>query len=233
MNRLAVFVEGYTEVVFVERLVEEIAGQDKVLIEHREIRGGATVRRTFAQVRAARPDTGQKYYILIVDCGGDHQVKSRILEEHEGLTKAGYQAILGLRDVRPDFTRDEIPRLERGLPYGIKTKLCPVEILLAVMEVEAWFLAEATHLFRIDPAITAEAVKAALGFDPSADDMEQRDAPATDLAACYALGGKAYSKGAAKDTVDALDFAEMYLARSGRVPRLKRLIDRIEAFLAT
>ena len=85
MNRLAIFVEGYTEVVFVERLIEEIAGRDKVLIEHREIRGGATVRRTFAQVRAARPDTGQQYYVLIVDCGGDRQVKSRIVEEHEGL----------------------------------------------------------------------------------------------------------------------------------------------------
>ena len=56
MKKLAVFVEGYTELVFVEKLIEEIAGAAKVLIEHREIRGGATTRRTFARVRAAKPD---------------------------------------------------------------------------------------------------------------------------------------------------------------------------------
>ncbi|OWK45365.1 hypothetical protein FRUB_01696 [Fimbriiglobus ruber] len=51
--------------------------------------------------------------MLIVDCGGDHQVKSRILEEHENLTKTSYQKIVGIRDVRPDFTSADIPRLEK------------------------------------------------------------------------------------------------------------------------
>ena len=45
MNRLAVFVEGHTEMVYVERLIEEIAGQNKVLLEHIEIRGGRKVPR--------------------------------------------------------------------------------------------------------------------------------------------------------------------------------------------
>ena len=48
MNRLAVFVEGYTEVVFVQKLIEEIAGKNNVLIEHRAIRGGSAARRTAA-----------------------------------------------------------------------------------------------------------------------------------------------------------------------------------------
>lgn len=124
------FVEGYTEVVFVKKLVEEIAGEQKVLIEHRQIRGGgarSSSRRTFAQVRAARPDTGQNYYVLIVDCGGDHLVKTRIREEHENFDRVGYQKIIGVRDVRPDFTHAEIPRLRTTLPHYIKTSLIPVE----------------------------------------------------------------------------------------------------------
>lgn len=40
MNRLAVFVEGYTEIVFVKRLIQEIAGKNKVLIQHSRISGG-------------------------------------------------------------------------------------------------------------------------------------------------------------------------------------------------
>ena len=40
MNKLAVFVEGHAEVAFMEKLIEEIAGEKNVLIEQREIRGG-------------------------------------------------------------------------------------------------------------------------------------------------------------------------------------------------
>ena len=142
MNKLAVFVEGYTEIVFVEKLFEEIAGAAQVLIERRKIRGGGSVRRTFALVRAAKPHSGQKYFVMIVDFGGDRLVKERILEEHKNLTDAGYTQIIGLRDVRPAFTHAEIPKLEVGLQKCIKTTLIPVEFILAI---EAWFLAESTH----------------------------------------------------------------------------------------
>ena len=104
MNRLAIFVEGYTEVLFVYKLIEEIAPRNNVRIEHREIRGGKRVRRTMRRVTAASPDTGQEYFVLIIDCGGDSLVKTRILEEHENLTRKGYSRIIGIRDVRPAFT---------------------------------------------------------------------------------------------------------------------------------
>lgn len=234
MNRLAVFVEGYTEVRFVKRLVEEIAGQNNVLIEHREIRGGGKdsgIRRIMGLVEAARPDTGQRYFILIVDCGGDEQVKTRIREEHENLTKKGYARIIGLRDVRPKFTYAEIPKLERNLPRFIKTSLAPVDFILAIMEIEAWFLAETTHYARIDPAITVAAIKSTLGFDPENDDMERRPHPAADLHNCYAIAGKAYLKGLAEDTVTALDFAELYCNLAEKLDYLKKLANIINEFL--
>lgn len=214
MNRLAVFVEGYTEVVYVEKLIEEIAGQNRVLIEHREIRGGSRVKRTMKLIRAAKPATGQKYFVLLVDCGGDESVKTRIMEEHGNLTRKGYSKIIGLRDVRPKFTRAEIPRLEMSLPKYIKTSLTPVTFILAIMEIEAWFLAETKHFPKIDPSITVAAIKAMLGFDPENDDMEQRLAPAEDLNNCYRIGGKTYAKHQAQLTVDALDYLSMYMELS-------------------
>jgi hypothetical protein len=231
MNRLAVFVEGYTEVVFVDKLIEEIAGQNKVQIEHREIRGGSTTRRTMRLIKAANPNTGQKYFVLLVDCGGDRLVKTRIQEEHKNLTKAGYSGLIGIRDVRPDFAYADIPRLEAGLPKYIKTKLVPVTFILAIMEIEAWFLAEATHYPRIEPSITVAAIKANLGFDPEKDDMEQRPCPSDDLNACYAIGGKAYVKHQAKVTVDALDYALLYTDLRSKNRYLDRLICVIDAFL--
>lgn len=231
MNRLAVFVEGYTEVVFVEKLIEEIAGQHKVLIEHREIRGGSTTRRTMGLIKAAKPNTGQKYYVLLVDCGGDELVKARIHEEHENLTKKGYSRLIGIRDVRPKFTHADIPKLEASLPKYIKTSFAPVTFILAIMEIEAWFLAEATHYSRIEPSITVAAIKENLRFDPENDDMQQRFCPADDLNACYAIGGKVYVKHRAKDTVDALDYAFIYTDLRSKINYLDRLISVIDAFL--
>ena len=57
MNRLAVFVEGYTEVVFMKRLFEEVAGKRNVLIEHRRNPWGPHDHaRTMRLVEALRPD---------------------------------------------------------------------------------------------------------------------------------------------------------------------------------
>jgi Domain of unknown function (DUF4276) len=232
MNKLAVFVEGYTEVLFVERLIEEIAGNKKVIIEHREIRGGAASRRTFARIRASKSQGGEQYFVMVADCGGDSLVKTRIMEEHENLTNGGYSKIIGIRDVRPDFTHADIPRLESGLAKHIKTSLIPVEFILAVMEIEAWFLAEVSHFAKIDPAITVEAIKAALRFDPENDDMEHRASPAEDLERCYAVAGRAYQKHLAKETVDALDYAVIYLELTKKYARLRQLTENIEAFLS-
>jgi hypothetical protein len=233
MNRLAVFAEGYTEILFVEKLIEEIAGRNKVRIELREIRGGRTTRRTMRLLRAARPDTGQQYYVLLFDCGGDDLVKARIREEHASLTKIGYSKIIGIRDVRPKFTYTDIPKLEAYLPKYVKTSLAPVEFILSIMEIEAWFLAETTHYPRIDSSITVPAIKAALGFDPENDDMEQRLNPAQDLSNCYAIGGKTYLKHKAqvKVTMAALDYTLIYMVLCDKFRYLKRLLASIDAFL--
>src|SRR5271157_829273 len=199
MNKLAVFVEGYTEAVFIDRLIEEVAGKKKVRIERRQIRGGSSTPRKNILVSATQEDTGQQYYVLILDCGGDDAVKSRILEEHANLTKGGYSKILGLRDVRPKFSAADIPQLERGLRLYIKTSLAPVEFFLSIMEIEAWFLAEVTHYPRIHPNITLDAIRSTLSFDPENDDMELRSHPAKDLGDCYAIGAKRYEKAAAKE----------------------------------
>jgi len=157
------------------------------------------------------------------DCG---------LEEHRKLTNAGYSKIIALRDVRPDFTHADIPRLETGLRTYIKSSLIPVEFILAILEIEAWFLAESTHFPRIDPAITVATIIATLGFDPEHDDMSARPTPADDLNRCYAIGGKTYQKHMAKDTVEALDYALVYLDLPPRIPYLGRLIGSISSFLS-
>jgi hypothetical protein len=231
MNKMAIFVEGYTELVFVDKLIREVAGQNAVLIQWRQITGGTTCPRYNQQISAEGPRANQMHFIVIHDCGGDDAVKTRMTEEYSLLATAAYSKIVCIRDVYPRFTYAEIPALERGLPVFVRTKPIVVDFILSIMEVEAWFLAEYTHFPKIDAAITVAAIIAACGFDPVVDDMQLRPTPADDMCTCYAIGGKTYEKGNAQATVDVVDYAHVYAGLIEKFPYLKRLCDIITEFL--
>ncbi len=229
MKKLAIFVEGYTEVIFLKRLLPEICGAHNIIIDHSVIKGGGRSPKKITQVIATKASETERYYVLIYDCMGDKLVAQRIREEHLYLTESGYSKIIGLRDVRPDFTHADIPKLEINLTKYIKTKLIPVEFILSVMETESWFLSEHTHFERIDPALSIQLIKTALGFDPSFDDMQLRLNPKDDLNNCYNLVGKNYIKPNPM-TVDALDYPYIYLTLQNKINHLQKLILSIDEF---
>jgi len=233
MNKLAIFVEGQTEQVFVERLLVEIAGAKNVRIEKRKATGGKKSGRRMRLVEASAPDPAERYFVLIVDCGEDERVKSDIAERYDQLVRSGYQAIIGIRDVYPQ-KREDIPKLRQGLRYRIRT--VPIEVLfvLAVMETEAWFIAEHTHFERIGNELTLERIRAEIGFDPSTDDIQSRDHPAEDLHSIYGLIGLAYKKSKVhvQRTVNVLDYETIYLELGQKFEDLQRLVDHLDLFLS-
>ncbi len=234
MKKLAIFVEGYTEVLFLEQLLPAICGTHQVVIEHKKIKGGgkkSKIPKGYSVVKAAKHITNEQYYVLIVDCGGDKLVAQRVIEEHRNLTTDGYSKIIGIRDVRPDFTHAQIPKLEINLKKYIKTNLIPVEFVLSVMEFETWFLAEFTHFEKIDPSLNICLIKNSLGFDPSNDDMQLRLEPQKDLNNCYLLASKSYEK-SNNLTINKLDYAHLYVEVKNKIPHLKKLLDSIDDFLA-
>jgi len=231
MRRMAFFVEGYSEMLFVERLITEVAGAHNIEIEKRRIVGGKNVARKAYIIQAAEEESGAQFYALIYDCGGDHQVKTRLMEEHENLTKAGYEKIVCIRDVRPDFTREEIPKLEMGLKTRVKGALAPVDFILSTMEIEAWFLADHSHFEKIDENITFEKIFAEINFDPRTDDHALSDTPTEDLALCYAIAGKTYKKSSVANTINNLDYTYFYTDMKDRIESIKRLSDHIDLFL--
>lgn len=234
MRRLAIFVEGYTELLFVDRLICEIAEKNQIAIQLRQIRGGGGSSgkpKKFIELQIPLWTLHHSLYFLIVDCGGEDLVRQRISEEHESLTGKGYEKIIGLRDVFPKFTHAQIPALKRGLRYGIKTSLAPVQFVVSTMELEAWFLAEYNHFQHVDVMLTVDTIRSKLGFDPTSDDMTSRISPAKDLIAAYNLVGKKYKKGNAKETVDRLDYEHLYAVLRSRIPELEELIDAIVTFI--
>lgn len=225
---MAIFVEGYTELLFADKLVIEIAGQENVAIEKRQPRGGSKVRKTNRLVGTLPSNKNKKYYVLIVDCGNDATVKTKIIEDYDSLVKLGYEVIIGLRDVYP-FPRNEIKILESRLKQSIKTIPINVVFILSTMEIEAWFLAEHSHFLKIDKKLTTKYIRSKLKFDPS-DDMSLRNHPTDDMKKIYKLAKKEYIKPSEELTINNLDYNEIALNLPDRYSDIKLLVDKCFEF---
>lgn len=233
MKKLAIFVEGQTEQLFVEKLLIEMAGQKNITINKLKSKISKKGNRSFKIIDASSATFNTIYYVLIYDSGNDDLVKSDILDNYNSLVRENYQKIIGLRDVYPKKFQDII-RLKQGLKYGVKTIPIPVNIVLAVMEIEAWFLAEVTHFLKIHSALTLERIITNLNFNPKTEDVETRDHPANDLNTIYKLERFAYTKKKSncQRTVNALNYNELYLTLPQRVSSLNDFIKEVDSFLS-
>lgn len=242
MKKIAFFVEGQTELFFLNKLLIEIAGIQRIHILLKKFKGIGRPTENIVPKSLALGIPGIQHTVLIYDCAGDEGVKTRILEEYSGLTADGYTEIIGLRDLYPlaitDLTK-LTQRLNSGLIRGgriIEPPLPPnTSIITAVREIEDWFLLEYNHYSHIDTSLVLDATQiASLGFNPCVDDLTLRNnAAAADLKSVYQLVGKTYNK--RKDrverTVECLDYVNLYIEIRKKITDLNELIDKIDNFL--
>jgi hypothetical protein len=233
MDKLAIFVEGQTEQIFVEKLLLAIAGQQQIHIDMVQAYGGSSrIPRLWIEVDAHRPDPDKRYYVIIYDCMNDERVLSDIREHYDNLIAQGYKDIIGIRDVRPRAPAD-IPTIRQDFDTFIpKRPIYPI-LILAIMEIESWFIGEHTHFPRFHPDLTEPRVNAQLGYDPSTCDLETIPSPADDLCSVYGLVNRGYSKDRrqVERTVHHLDYIRFYMDLHGRFADLANLIAHINAFL--
>src|SRR5712691_2082154 len=211
MNKLAIFVEGQTEQIFVEKLVRYLGSDHNMSIQVQRLGGGSKNRpRTIIEISGTSEVANQDYFILIMDCGQDERVKSDIVERYNGLMTSGYRIIIGVRDVYP-IPRNAIQRLREGLAFRLPTSPVIPLFVLGIMEIETWFLAEHTHFLHIHPSLTVDRIQQNFGFNPSIDDMQLRACPSKDLEDIYFLEYIYYDKNreCIERTVNFLDFGIM------------------------
>jgi hypothetical protein len=247
MKKIAFYVEGQTEQFFVNKLLIEIAGQKNIEIVLQQFQGRGRPTKSIYPKTAAQPQNPQ-HLALIFDCMGDGGVKPRILQDALSLFNQGYREIVGLLDFysppnRTTFTLADLTKFEHELSSGTirngrrVTQPLPSNtgIVVAVREIEDWFLAECNHYPCINPALVLDPAQiASLGFDPRIDDLTLRHTTAAkDLEEVYRLVGETYSK--AKDkverTVECLDFTNLYIEVRHRIAKFNELIDKIDNFL--
>lgn len=233
MRKIAIFVEGQTELLFVDRLVQELANEAGLAVELAEAWGGATRARRWKFLRRPTIQPHHEVYVLIVNCGGDSKVKSDILERYHGLRDSGYSAVMGLRDVYGQFRYEDVPRLRRELSHGLPQTEPPVELFLAIMEIEAWFLAEHTHFPRVSADLTSDRILEKMHFDPVRDDLEQRWHPAEDLDRIYQIAGLRYTKQRSnvERTLELMDFQFFVMHAARRFRDAERFVRQLKAEL--
>jgi hypothetical protein len=232
MKKLAIFLEGQTERLFVEELIHYCAGKSNIIIQSKRGNLGRKYQRIFFEVNATKIGTGDDFFILVIDSGSDGSVTSDIKELYNNLIDEKYSLIVGLRDVRPSFLRQDIDKLRRGLASSMHIKELPVELHLAVMEVEAWFLAENTHFKKFDRRLTRAKIIKALGFFPDDDNAEARENPSADLGIIHGIIGNNYDKSHAvvRKIVNALNYQNLVFRHSIKIEDLGGLVNGLNAF---
>ena len=228
MKKLAIFVEGKTEQIFVNKLLREIAGTINISIEIQSQEG-----RKFVEVIIKDIETSAtKFFVLIYNSGSDIRVASDMKKQYKKLTESGYERIIGLRDIYP-ISIIQKSKLQSELENVLPKGSIPINIVIAVMEVEAWFLAEYNHFLKIDPRLTPEQIQAMFGFNPQTDDMEQRPHPADDMKQIYNYVGKGYNKSEKQlnRLASHLDYEFIYMHLINSVPSLGEFVGYIDKFM--
>jgi hypothetical protein len=159
MKRIAIFVEGQTELIFVrEFLLHWFYYQ--IDIECRTLFTDEKFER--ADYDFANPEANTHFQIINV--GMDNNVLSRILRRERFLHAAGYETIIGLRDMYSEEYRkvvrgrfvdlDVNERFRRGVIQSIQQKAQwadQIKFCFAIMELEAWWIGIPALWKDVDP----------------------------------------------------------------------------------
>ena len=235
MNKFAIFVEGQTEQIFVERLVLCLGGDTNVGLSAERMTGGRRRQpRHVIEISGASDPESHDFFVLIVDCGQDGRVKSDIHDRYDGLIAASYKHIVGIRDVHPHL-RDDIQTIREGFEFRLPSEPFKPSLILEIMDAEAWFLAEHSHFPRIHTSLTIERIHQQFGFHPANDDMQLRDRPSKDLEDIYFLETINYHKTRqhVERTVNSLDFSIVQNEVANNFDDLGNLVTLLRQFFAT
>jgi hypothetical protein len=170
MTSFAIFVEGQTERKFAKKLIGQRYRHLTFKITEIERRG----KKTFMPVQKPKESLGLDCSVLLVEVPSREKLVSYVIDNASNMVlKKGFNRLLGLQDLFPDKRSDKariINLTNRGLKkLSVQDK---VSIVLAVMEIEAWFLCD-WHIFgRIDTRLTNTYIQSHLNIDIVNDDPE-------------------------------------------------------------
>ncbi len=235
--KIAIFVEGLTEDIFVQALLREYFNPGAIQIKSAKSLGKTTwISFTFV-------DDAQQYgehFCLIVDASGDESVLSKLKDNYVQMHERGYIAFFGLRDLKSEAFKKFGERIIQGAQDTVDgfEKQNDVYFHFAKMETEAWFLAEPGVFERIDSRLTLKTIEQAIGMNlDEVDPQEDVPNPATIVRRIHRLVGLRYSKKKKEvyRLVSRLDWEELCISARNKshISYFFNFLDDLERALVT
>lgn len=234
MKKSVFVVEGQTERIFLEKFIEVVAGTLGYIVISDEHHGDSLVK---VHSRSNVPKGQADYVIRIVDVGNDEKVRSYVDDENiEIFVAKGFQGVYGLRDKYTGNSREVnldlniIKDRELREKWGVN-----VEVVVAVQEVEAWFMSVPDFFTAFDSSLLVGKINDILGYDISTIQIELIDHPAEEINKVLTVIGKKYKK-KEKDTqklIHNLNYDALFLEKSHDIPALGRFCALINFSLSS
>ena len=237
MMKIAIFVEGQTEDIFLDALRREYFGGAKIEIRSVVLQGDCARRITFATLDNACQYA--EHVCLIVGASGGEAVLSRLKHNYARMRQRGFSAFFGLRDLKSDaydtWGEARVVGSVHQVVNGFKTAE-DVYFHFAKMTTEAWFLAAPSFFARINSALSIDAIERTLGMDlqdvdPETDIHNPTGVIKTILDVVGLRYGK--SKNEVHRIVSRLDWAELCLVarQKSKISFFFRFLDDLDSVI--
>ena len=202
MKKIAIFVEGQTELIVVREYLLKWFDYQNIEIECRTLFSDDKFHSAEYDYSTPNPN----YHFQIINVGNDNAVLSRILKREKYMWNAGYEKIIGLRDLYSKEYRETSSIIDKSVNEMFinakaevimqrASKPDKIKMCFAIMETEAWFLGLHEIFEKIDNQLTNDFI-----FNQLAIDLENTDPenaifhPSTLLEQIYSLIGGNYQK---------------------------------------
>lgn len=202
--KTAIFVEGQTELILVREMLLRLFEYQNIHLECYTLFADSR----FQSAEYSVENDTAAYYFQIINVGNDNAVIKRLLNREKYLWSAGFDRIIGLRDM---YSRDyRILSNDRNIDELLNQKFIqgsrqtidekaeqPDKIFFsfAIMEAEAWLLGMPVVFERINEDLTIENIAKSLNINLNEIDPENEFfQPATEIEAIFELAGRNYNK---------------------------------------
>lgn len=238
MRKIAIFVEGWTEQIFVRNLLHNSPHVGNISFSCRTLFNDSD----YNPAPFDYPNPQAAFHYEVINVGNDVKLLSSILRREPFLWNEGYEVIVGLRDMYSKEYRDESRKIREevnrkfleGAQHSINSfakQPARIHFCFAIMEVEAWFLAWHHIFVQLDSQLTPAYILAQTGIDLTQVDPETEIFhPAQLMDRIYQLVGKRYDK--RKGSIEALtcqmnDFEVEYLLEEKKCASFNHFFTKI------
>lgn len=241
-RKIAIFVEGDTELVFVRHFLNTWYNYDsnRLGVECYKLQSNS---KNSVPYPIGSRNSENFYEIIIV--GNDNSVISKMLARAEELGNAGFSSIIGLRDMFCDLYHQAsthgrvistllndkfIHAAQNVIDQSKLSNKKDIHLYFAIMEVEAWLLGLNRLPIMIDSTLEATEIKEKLGIDLSQDPEKSIYHPAVVLKKIFELSERSYDKHTADaekilSQLNREDFEQLY--RSGKCQSFQLFVDAV------